>query len=86
MSPSTKSFGQGSSPVSKRPMFEKRSSLLALPAPIKEAPTKNDEEPTPECKHCFGPHDASLCKWTPEACFSYGQVGHRSSKSAKTQS
>ena len=37
----------------------------------------------PECNICYGPHDPSACKWTLGACFSCGQVGHRSFQCTK---
>src|SRR5262249_51248990 len=31
------------------------------------------------CPRCFGPHDLKDCKWTENACFSCGKLGHKSS-------
>ena len=61
----------------KRQMFEKK---LNPPMQSKKAFKAEASEPTPECKRCYGPHELSAYKWTPGACYSCGQVGHKSSE------
>ena len=40
----------------------------------------NPGTPKQTCKRCFGPHALHECKWTPNACFTCGQVGHKVSE------
>ena len=70
-------YGQSSGSADKRPRYEKKPNP---PVQSRKASKAEASEPTPECRRCYGPHDVSACKWTPGACYSCGQVGHKSSE------
>ena len=66
-SPSTRSYGQSITPKGKKQATGKAFTSFT---PSKEGSQGDANEPKVECKVCYGPHDVSVCKWTPGACFS----------------
>jgi len=71
----SKSYGQGSG-------WQGKGKKSKYTKPIAQQISKEEESKTEGviCRRCFGPHEVENCKWTPGACFSCGQVGHRSSE------